>query len=188
MRSKSNKKRLSTILIVVISVTLFVAIIVVYAYFTDFSEPSVGVLKDLDTGEKTPYSMEILSYDGIENDYVRSWIDDKRTKGTIDGKPVYYTLYNDNYEAPIEMYLFMPMAKDILGDISVSDILVSLNGDAILLNVEVKENISRDRLSDETILHLYATDASSDEAKAKTERLFINGERYGSPGSTFIRF
>ena len=159
-----------------------------------------GVLLDRDTGEKTAYSLEIMGYDKIENDFIKNWVDSKRDQGSVNGQPVYYTLYNDEFDAPIDMYLYMPLFKEVAGDITVSDIRVNEKGKALVLNInsDNTDNTDNDAVqavqtaravqteAGDVVFHVYVAGAS-EKAKAKTDRLFVNGEQYHCPGATFTR-
>ena len=145
-----------------------------------------GVLLDKDTAEETVYSLEILNYDDIESEYVRNWADSKRGQGSMNGQTVYYTLYNDVYDAPIEMYLYMPLAREVMGDITLSNIKVSERGKALVLDINTESDISRSKDGAEMIMRVYVSGAP-ERAKAKTDRLVVNGESFNCPGATFTR-
>jgi hypothetical protein len=142
-----------------------------------------GTLRDRD-GRETAYHLEILSLDAVENVYVREWVERNRANGEIDGKPVYYTLYNDELYEPMEFYLYMPSAKEVMGDVGMRNIRVEESGAALVLYIEAKDGVRRSKDGTDLILHVTVTDP---EARAKTERFFVNGTQYACPGATFTR-
>ena len=148
---------------------------------------TAGILLDKDTSEKTVYSLEILSYDNIESEFVRNWADGKRSKGQMNGQTVYHTLYNDVYDKPIEMYLYMPHAREVMGDITLSNIKVSQRGKALVLNIDTDSDISHSKDGADMILRVFVTGAP-EKAKAKTDRLIVNGKSFNCPGATFTPF
>ena len=130
--------------------------------------------------------MEILRYGQNESEYIRKWIDSKKDEGSSGDKAVYYTLYNDVFEEPMEMYLYMPLAKEVMGDITLSNVRVNESGQGLVLNIDSTSNIKHTREGTDLILHVYVT-GNPAQARAKTDRLFINGERYTCPSTTFAR-
>ncbi|MCL2126304.1 MAG: hypothetical protein FWH33_10005 [Oscillospiraceae bacterium] len=201
-KPKRNKKKGPRIalLVVVIIVVLAVAGGVVYI-FTDYldsltflgfldsfkpAQPLQGVMMMKDIEEESVYSLSILQYDEITVEYVKRWIDGKKDAGIVNDQPVYYTLYNDNFDIPMEMYLYMPLAQDFMGDIALSNVKVSESGKALVLNIETKDNISRTKDGTDLILHVYV-EGNPDNADARTDRLYINGKQYNCPGATFTR-
>jgi len=144
-----------------------------------------GTLRNRD-GREMVYHLEILSLDAIDNEYIREWVERNQPNGEIDGNPVYYTLYNDELFEPVEFYLYMPSAKKVMGDITFKDIRAEESGAALVLYVESKDGIKRSKDGVDLIFHITADD-SAGEAKAKTERLFVNGTQYACPGATFTR-
>ena len=155
----------------------------VFDYFVPKGKTS-GVLVNEETGADTAYSLEILSYENIDSELVKEWVDSKKDSPDMNGIPIYHTLYHNDFEAPMEMYLFMPLAQDLFGDISLSNIRVSESGQAILIYVETKPSITRKKASYDLIMRVFVS-GHKEEASARTERLYINGEFYYSPGATF---
>ena len=155
-------------------------------------EQPLSVLLSKDTGEETVYSLEILGYDDLKNEHAKNWVDNigaqvgSGTHVSMGGKPVYYTLYNDEFDAPLEMYLFMPQGREVLGDITVSDIRASESGKALVLNIETGSEISWTSDSAGLILHVYVS-GEPEKATARTERLIVNGDSYSCPVATFTR-
>jgi hypothetical protein len=125
-----------------------------------------------------------LTFDELESEYIKNWVNRNKQHGEANGKAVYYTLYDDNIYMPMEMYLFMPSAKEIMGDITLSNIKITESGAAIILNINAKNNIKRTKESTDLILHVTG---SHEDAEARTERLVINGVTYTCPGATFTR-
>ena len=126
-----------------------------YLDFLKAPKPTQGVMLMKESNEESAYSLAILSFDEIGVEYVKTWIDSKKDSGIVNDQAVYYTLYNDNFDAPMEMYLYMPLAKEVMGDITLSNVTVNESGKALVLNVETKENISRTKDSTDLILHIY---------------------------------
>jgi len=147
-------------------------------------EQSTGVLLDKDTDKRTAYSIEIMDYHVIESDYIKNWADEKKNHGRVNGQPVYYTLYNDEFDAPMDMYLYMPLIREAAGGIALSDIRVNESGKALVLNIDTDKKAVRAEQDEDVILHVYVSGAP-ENAMAKTDRLIINGERYDCPGATF---
>ena len=180
-------------IILIISVILAAAVCIAGALwlFRGLSEKTGaagGILPDRETNEKTAYSLQILKYDEIESEYIRGWVDKYRDAGIgQDGKAVYYTLSNDDYTAPLDMYLFMPEAKTYMGDITVSNVKVNESGAAVVLNIDAKDNISRKKDGADMILRLYVS-GSPEDGKARSAKLIINGETYTCPSAAFTKF
>ena len=90
--------------LLIVMITLIVTVLICLAALNiivnraTLQGQTAGVLPDMDTGEETVYSLEILRYADIKNDYIKSWIDGKRDRGDMNGQSVYYTLYNDVFE------------------------------------------------------------------------------------------
>jgi len=171
-----------------ITVFILIAVCVLGALwlFTGTLKPeseTKGVLLDKETGEKSAYSIEILKYGEIESDYVKRWIDKYREDGIGgDGKPVYFALYNDNQSAPMEMYFYMPEAKSVMGDVTLSNIRVNEWGAAAVLTIDTKDNISRTKDGADLILHIYVN--SPENAKCRSVLPVINGDDKIPCGST----
>ena len=147
-----------------------------------------GVLIEKETGEESVYSLEILSLDEIETDAVKDWVNGSKEQASADadGKPVYYAVYRQDLDAPIEMYLFMPLAQAYMGDISLSNVRVYQSGAALVLDIETKDRISRKKASTDLILHVYVT-GPPDQATAQSEWLIINGVKYDCPSYSFTK-
>ena len=179
-------------LTVIVVVLVFLCTAGAVYLFTDVFDPlfpkgeTSGVLRHEGTNEQTAYYLEILRYDEIESGYARSWIDSRKDRGSVNERAVYHTLYNDDFELPMEMYLFMPLAQEIMGDITLSNVRVYESGNALVLNIDTKDNIRRTKDGTDLVLHIFA-DGSQDNADARTERLYINGSQYYCPGATFTK-
>ena len=133
-----------------------------------------GLLKNA-AGEETPFKLEILALDDIVSEYVREKVEELRHEGTADGKSIFYTVYHNNFDMPMEAYIFMPDAKDIMGDVSVKNFTAETAGAALMLKVSTKPNIKRKKPSTDLILHITAEDAKADVSMVV---LTINGEKY----------
>ena len=181
------------VLIAVVALLLLLCVAGALYLFTGIFSPKAppretrGVLRHTDSNEETAYLLEVLEYDEIENDYIRSWIDDKSGFATLSGKPVYHTLYGDNPSEPLDMYLYMPLARDVMGDVGLSNIRVSESGAALVISVETADNISRVMDSKDLILHIFVWDEGYEGSDVRTDRLYVNGARYNCPGATFIQ-
>ena len=147
---------------------------------------TVGTLLNRDTGEETAYSLEILNYDDLDSAFIKGWVDSKKDQGSSNGQSVYYTLYNDANDEPMEMYLYMPSAKEVMGDLTLSDIRVSESGKALVLNIDTDSGIDHTLDGTNQILHVYVT-GEPGKANAKTEKLIINGTSYKCPNATFTK-
>jgi hypothetical protein len=184
---KILKKRLTIVVISLLAFALFAAAALYLYKVLMRPKPMHGVLLNYETNEETAYSLSILAFDEIENEFVKAWIERNKGTGEVDEKAVYYTVYGDNIiHAPLEMYLFMPNAREIMGDINLTDIKVRESGTAIVLNIETRKNIKRTKASTDLIFHVYVS-GPPEQASAKTERLIINGEAYTNNGATFTR-
>ena len=182
---KTRKIRRAVFLAVVAGVILL-GIILISGILKGAGKQTKGVLINQNTGEPTVYSLEILRQDEIEIEYIKTWVDARAAEETTDGNPVYYTLYHDDFSVPMEMYLFMPNANEIMGDIDLSHIKVTESGTALVLNINTEKKMKRTREDKDLILHVYV-EGAPDTATAKTDRLIINGETYNCPKSTFTK-
>jgi hypothetical protein len=139
-----------------------------------------GILLDKETNNESKYSLEILRYDELESELLKKWMDNSGE--TTDGNnPVYYALYN-NSSTNLDIYLFMPAAKQIMGDVTVSDIKVTEAGAALIIYIDTDDTTTHTKESVDLILHIQAV---SGEATAKNERLIINGITYSCANTTF---
>ena len=164
-------------------------------FFTDVLEiplkqnQTSGTLLTKETNKKTPYLLDIVKYDDLDNENVKNWVTSKKESGKIDGQSVYYTMYDNDFNTPIYMYLFMPDAKELMGDVTMSGIKAGENGEAVVLNVDIKDNISRTKESTDLIFRVYA-EGSLEEAAATIVQLKINGKTYDCPavnGSSYTK-
>jgi len=182
------KKRLIILVVILIAAVCVFGAIWLFTGISKTESETKGVLLDKETGEKSAYSIEILKYDEIESEYVKKWIDKYKEDGIgADGKPVYFALYNDNQSAPMEMYFYMPEAKTVMGDITLSDIRVKEWGAAAVLSIDTKDDIGRTKDGTDLILHIYVN--SPENAKCRSVLPVINGDDKIPCGSTdFTRF
>ena len=174
---------------IIISVScLFIAGFIVLLVFTDFGKGLLnistlkGTLIDKDTGRASGYSFEMLEMEDIENETVKGWVNRNAETGKANAGQTYYTLYNNAAEG-MNMYLFMPKAKELTGSISRSNIKVSEMGTSLMIYIDTNEEVINNEESSDLILHIYI---KSKNAKAKTERLIINGKTHSSAKSTFM--
>ena len=143
---------------------------------------SAGILLDKETNSESQYSLEVLRYDEIESELLLKWMDNSISDDIADGEgPVYYALYN-NSSANLDIYLFMPAAKQLIGDVIHSDMKVIEANTALIIYIETDEKTTHTRESRDLILHIQAV---SGIAKAKTEKLIINGTTYSCANTTF---
>ena len=184
--NRSERQILIVILIVALSCLVMSQLEVTNSPLRHARGQIVGVLLDKDTSEETAYSLEILSNYDIESDFIKNWADTKKTQGEKNGKAVYYTLYNDEYDAPLEMYMYMPLAKEVIGDIGLENIKVNESGKALVLNINTDSDISHIKDGSDMIFHIFVT-GESEAANAKTDRLIVNGEPFYCAGATFTR-
>ena len=158
--------------------------------FTDFGKELLnvntrkGVLIDAETGKASAYSFEILKIEDIEKEAVKSWVNRSVASEKLYDNPVYYTLYN-NASDGMNMYLFMPEAKEVMGDIARSNIKITEAGTSLMIHIDTDEKTMYDKESTDLILHVYAN-GNAKVANAKTETLIINGKTYAGVSSTFM--
>ena len=145
-------------------------------------EKSTYILLDKETNIPTQYSFELLSYDEIESELLLKWIGNSIASETTDGdNPVYYALYNNSSDN-LDIYLFMPAARELIGDVSHSIIRVTEANTALLIYIDTDDNHTHTKESKDLILHIQAI---SGIATARNEKLIINGVTYTSANTTF---
>ena len=145
-------------------------------------DPVEGVLLDKTTNDETKYRLEVLRYDEIENGSLKKWMDNSLASSATDGEdPVYYALYN-NGSANLDIYLFMPAANLLMGDVILSSIRVTEANNTLFFYIETDDDTTHEKQSKDLILHIRST---SDTTKARTERLIINGVTYSCANTTF---
>ena len=176
--------------IVVSLIVLLVAGLVSILIFTDFGKAFInsyktkGALTDRETGKKSAYSFEILKMKDIKKESVKGWINRNAANEKPYTDPVYYTLYNNANEG-MDMYLFMPEAKELIGDAGRSNIRVTEAGTSLMIYIDTDEKTIYNIESTDLILHIYAN-ITSEKSKTKTEGLIINGKTYSGVSSTFM--
>ena len=144
--------------------------------------PTKGMLLDKETNNESQYSFELLRYDEIESELLKKWMDNSLAgETTDDGEPVYYALYN-NSSANLDIYLFMPAAEQLIGDVLLSNIRITEANTALIIYIDTDDSTTHTRESKDLILHIQAI---SDMATAKNERLIINGTTYACANTTF---
>ena len=145
-------------------------------------DPTKGILLDKETNAPTQYSFEVISYDEIENELLKKWMNNSLAGETTDGEyPVYYALYN-NSSPNLDIYLFMPAAQELMGDVIHSNIRVTEANTAIIIYINTDDKTTHTRDSKDLILHIQAI---SGQATARNEKLIINGITYPCANTTF---
>ena len=148
-------------------------------------DPVEGILLDKATNNETKYWFEVLRYDDIENEFLKKWMDNSIAGEATDGEdPVYYALYNNSSDN-LDIYLFMPAANLLMGDVIHSGIRVTEANTALIIYVDTDDNTTRTKESRDLIVHIQAT---SDTTKARTEKLIIDGVTYSCANTTFTSF
>lgn len=176
-KQSSNKKQpqRNRWLFIIGGSILFATVLIVISVILGFwNKKDNKVLIDEKTNKDTAYSMEILHQDDIKNDKVLSWLNDCIAKQEDNEK--YFTLKNMNSEG-LDLYLYMPKAQEIIGDITLSNVKAKESGTALKLVVETDGNIKHTRMSTDLILHVYVTNPA-EETPVKSEMLVINGTIY----------
>ena len=146
-------------------------------------EPVEGVLHDLETDEKTAYTLEILPYGSLKSGYLKSWVDRKMAGKDAD-RVGYHAVYHGDRDTPVEMYLLMPQAKEIMGDITLANIKASQSGALLTLNISTEDGISRKKESTDLILHLFVKEGE-EKAAVKSVILVVNGKTYACLSTEF---
>ena len=141
-----------------------------------------GVLPDRTTGEQTVYSMEILTRDEISNKTVGIWLDGI-VNNSIEKETDYYTLFG-NRNSPFEMYLYLPSANVVMGDISMENVKVTESDSTLLIYINTDSQIKHTKESKDLIFHIYVT-GDPEAAGARSERLNINNRKFNCINATF---
>jgi len=206
----STKKKIA--LIASGTVLLAIAVILVFSFVqfkegeqettepeaTDTAPPATpenltdGILLDKDTNTESEYSLKVFSYDEIESELLLKWMDKSIAGDAIAGEttedettgdesPVYYALYN-NSSPNLDIYLFMPEAKQVMGDVIHSSVKITEANTALIIYIETDEKTTHTKEGLDLILHIQAI---SDKTKTKTEKLIINGITYSCANTTF---
>jgi len=150
--------------------------------YADPENQTAGILLDKETNNESQYSFEILRYDEIENELLKKWMDNSIAGETTDGEdPVYYALYN-NSSANLDIFLFMPEAQQVIGDVVLSNIRVTEAGNALIIYIDTDDTTTHTKGSKDLILRIQAI---SGIATAKNEKLIINGTTYSCANTTF---
>jgi len=152
--------------------------------YTGPDNPAGGILLDKETNSETNYWFKVLRYDEIDNEFLKKWMDNSIAGETTDGEdPVYYALYN-NSSANLDIYLFMPAANQLMGDVVLSSVKVTEANTALIIYIETDNNTTHTKESKNLILHIQST---SDNTKTKTGKLIINGVTYSCANTTFTK-
>ena len=196
----SKKKKIA--LIASGAVLLAIAVILIFSFVqfkedeqeasepeaTDTAPPAIpenltdGILLDKDTNTESEYSLKVLKHDEIESELLLKWMANSIAGETTDGEnPVYYALYN-NSSPNLDIYLFMPEAKQVMGDVIHSSVKITEANTALIIYIETDEKTTHTKEGPDLILHIQAI---SDKAKTKTEKLIINGITYSCANTTF---
>jgi len=145
------------ILFIVVPIILVLAVAAgVLFFFTDVFTPNKavsGAVIDKDTGKKSPYILEILKYDEINNAFVKSWIDGVKNEETPEDE--FYSVQHNGLSEPLEFYLYIPSARESMGDITVANAKVSKYGNGIKLEIDAKKSLPKTKASTDLILHIY---------------------------------
>jgi len=199
IRGHFSLKKKILIVILVIVLLVLVEIFILYRINDDKQGPDVttepeqvdisgpdhptrGTLLDKATNNETEYWFEVLRYNEIEDELLKKWMDNSLSAVTDDdGDPVYYSLYNNSSDN-LDVYLYMPDAKQIMGDVILSSIRVTEANTALIIYIETNSNTTYNKESRDLILHIQAT---SDTTKAKTDKLIIDGATYYCANATF---
>ena len=180
----NTRKKIIIIFVVCLIIVGLMSLLVFTEYgknLLNFSKTK-GVLIEKETGRLSAYSVEILEVEDIEKKSVKGWINNNIHTEKPNDDQVYYTLY-DNAAEGMNMYLFMQEAKIAIGNINRSNIKVYEMGTSLMIYIDTNEGTINNGESSDLILHIYI---KSKNAKAKTERLIINGKTYSSASSTFM--
>ena len=161
-------------LIIVSAVSLviigFLVCIILFGEFWKKEEPKTsGVLLEKGTNSPTAYSFEILSKDKIENNTVRNWIEKCDSEPINDN--IYHSLRNNRGSA-MDIYIYMPSAKEIMDDINGENIRGALFEDMLSIHIDSSKKRNNNN-SESLILHIYSTGGNT---STKSERLYINGK------------
>ena len=182
---KTRKKRIKASMLTLVIIGLAVLLV-----FTGFKKGLLNPAKpkntliDIETRKVSAYSFELLRMDDIKKESVKGWVNRIAASANPSDSPVYYTLYNNTGEG-MDMYLFMPDAKELIGDISRSNITISEAGTSLAVHIDTDEKTMYNRESKDLILHVYVS-GNPEEANAKTEELIINGKTYSGVSTTFM--
>jgi len=182
---KKHKKK-----IIIAAAVLLAVVLALAGYFmfrgldkADGEEQTSGLLLDKETDTASDYSVEIVSLDMIEYDNIKNWVAKSIEKVPPEGKPVFYTLY-DNGSETLDMYIFMPAADEIIGDVNLSNMKIEKDGNEFVLHIGTDNKTTHTKSSTELILHIRTDLAGSSEIRSN--RLFVNGESYVRSDATFV--
>ena len=195
--NKGVRKALLTALIIILVIILTLGALFMFKGYNINSlfggafnkDETSGILIDHKTNEETVYSLEILKKDEV-NGSIKSWIEksitaDNAAKNTADEEndAAYYTLYNNSSEG-MEMYLFMPSANEIMGDIGMSNIKVAEAGTTLVMYIDTNNKTGHKKDSTDLILHVYVS-GDIEKARAQSEQLIINEKTYAFASATY---
>ena len=184
-----KKRKVFSIVTVAVLVTI-TAVAAVLFFFTDIFKKTdrvlEGVLLDKDTGKETAYSIDILKHEDIKHAKVLNWIEKNKGGGDAKGETVFYLLYNQS-DKKFDMYLFMPAAQDIIGDVSAADITVTEKETSVILNIDTKNIKTNTDESTDLILHVYLT-GERENSMDKKGKLVIDGNEYTCGSSSYALF
>ena len=180
---KKKARGIMTAVIAVLVVTVGALLL-----FTDIfkaGSSTAGVLIDKDTGKETPYAMEIVKYDEIGVKKVTDWIEENKTAKTKDGVPIYYTLINQTDKDVFDMYYFMPLAQDVIGDVKMSDVRSSVASSTLSVYISTKKVKTHSVESTDLILHVFAQ-RDGETVTAEKGNLLIDGEKCAFGSASFV--
>lgn len=162
-----------------ILIILLIALIVLLFLF--MGSRTKGILIDQKSGKESSYTLEILKQKNIDNDTVATWL--KKVDIESTDEEGYYSLKNTSLKG-LDMYFYLPNAKEVMGDINVSNVKVIESGTAIKVLIDTDKKIKHKKDSTDLVLHIYLTD-QKDKDSAKMAQLIINDKTYSCINATF---
>jgi|GEM_PF-6213186 len=138
-------------------------------------------LVDVETQRKSAFSMDVLKKDDIVNEKIKQWLEDSISKGVDTDK--YYAIKN-NADGNLNVYIYMPKAKEKIGDIDASNVKVTKAGSAVKLMITTDSKTTHEKASEDLILHVYLSEGGK-AGDIKSELLVINDKTYFCDTATF---
>ena len=153
-RLRHSKTMFTIITVLLLIIAALVAILLISKNNGSIRNKSdSGVLIDSKTNELTMYSMEILSIDDIQNDRILDWVTESTTK---QGDYTQYFTLNNISSADFDLYIYLPKAQEVFGDISMDNIKVTESGTALKIIIDTDNQIKHTKASTQLILHVYS--------------------------------
>jgi len=167
-------------------IAIVIAIIITVVVFTSSEEktPSLVLLADKNTGKDTSYAIEILKLNEIQNKTVCSWVEESQKNPETNGESIYYTLYNRSNDY-FDMYLFIPDAKNVVGNITFSNITITTTASALNLIIESSDDKTKE--STDLIFHIFVIN-DFESATARTEQLYVDNKKFINGGGSSAKF